>query len=97
MFLEAYVVDMVVPNTPYSPGSNGLSERHNDVIAQRLQKSLEDYPSTSLHSALRHAVFAKNCWENHAGFTPYQLLIGKKTETSLVTTKKGQPSRSFWV
>ena len=67
----------LLPTTPYSPWSNGLCERHNEVLAQMLQKTIDDDPRLPSEPALRHVVFAKNCLENHSGFTPYQLMLGK--------------------
>ena len=66
----------VLPTPPYSPWSNGLCERHNGVIAEMLQKTVEENPKMSLEFALRHVIFAKNCLEGHLGFTPYQLVLG---------------------
>ena len=59
-----------------SPWSNGLVERHNLVLADMLDKILEETTS-SIEIALAWAINAKNSLSNFHGFSPYQLAIGQ--------------------
>ena len=59
-----------------SPCSNGLVERHNLVLADMLDKILEETTS-SIEIALAWAINAKNSLSNFHGFSPYQLAIGQ--------------------
>ena len=93
MSSEAYVVDTV--SLCFAPrhivhGATD-SERHNEVFAQMLQKTIDDDPRMPLESALRHVVFAKNCLENYGGFTPYQLMLGKNPRVHSLLQEKTNP------
>ena len=59
-----------------SPWSNGICERNHQVIDVMVQKIKEDHPSMNINLALSNAVSAKNCLQNHNGFTPVQLVTG---------------------
>ena len=56
-----------------SPFSNGIVERHNQILAEAFRKTLSDVkcdPRVAL------AVSAKNTLQNSAGFSPNQLVFG---------------------
>ena len=71
-----------------SPWSNGLVERHNQIIASMLDKVIED-TGCSIHIALAWSVNAKNSLDNIHGFSPYQLSIG--TNPRLPTSFTDKP------
>ena len=58
-----------------SPWSNGLNERHNGILGEMVEKTLEDV-KCSLDIALAWAVSAKNSLHNVHGFSPNQLVFG---------------------
>ena len=58
-----------------APWSNGLVERHHDLISRNVQKIMED-TNCSIEVALAWACHAKNAMSNINGFSPYQLLFG---------------------
>lgn len=58
-----------------SPWSNGLVERHNQIISAMLDKVLED-TDCDFDIALSWCANAKNSLTNCHGFSPYQLAIG---------------------
>jgi len=59
-----------------SPWSNGIVERHNQTIARSMDKIIAD---TGCHPefALMWAINAKNSLQNIAGFSPFQLVLGR--------------------
>ena len=59
-----------------SPWSNGLNERHNGVLGEMVQKTLEDV-KCNFEVALAWAVSAKNALHNAHGYSPNQLVFGK--------------------
>ena len=59
-----------------APWSNGIVERHHDLLSRNVTKIMEDNPDCSLDTALAWAVHAKNCLSNVNGFSPYQLVFG---------------------
>ncbi|KAL5252088.1 hypothetical protein ACHWQZ_G015034 [Mnemiopsis leidyi] len=59
-----------------APWSNGLVERHHDLLSSNVTKIMEDNPDCSIETALAWAVHAKNCLSNINGFSPYQLVFG---------------------
>ena len=65
----------VLTTAAESPWSNGLCERHNAVLADMLDKIIEER-QCDLETALCWAVNAKNSLSNVHGFSPYQLAIG---------------------
>ena len=58
-----------------SPWSNGLVERHNQILANMLNKVIDD-TKCGLEIALVWCVNAKNSLANVHGFSPYQLALG---------------------
>ena len=65
----------VITTGAEAPWSNGLVERHHDLIARNVKKIIEE-TGCRVETALAWAVNAKNCLSNVNGFTPYQLLLG---------------------
>ena len=59
-----------------SPFSNGLVERHNLILSEMLDKTLEDH-NTDFELALAWCVNAKNSLANVHGFSPFQLALGQ--------------------
>ena len=59
-----------------SPFSNGLVERHNLILSEMLDKTLEDH-NTNFELALAWCVNAKNSLANVPGFSPFQLALGQ--------------------
>ena len=55
-----------------SPFSNGTVERHNKVLAEAMQKTLDDV-KCELDMVLAWAVSAKNALQNCGGYSPNQL------------------------
>ena len=68
-----------------SPWSNGLVERHNLVLAEMLDKVLED-TKCNIEIALAWCINAKNSLSNVHGFSPYQLAIGSNPKLPTVIT-----------
>ena len=58
-----------------APWSNGLIERHNQVLGNMLDRVLNDV-KCSFEVALMWCVNAKNSLQNVHGFSPYQLVFG---------------------
>ncbi|KAL5262651.1 hypothetical protein ACHWQZ_G008148 [Mnemiopsis leidyi] len=58
-----------------APFSNGVCERHNMLIGEMTEKTMDDV-GCSLQTALMWAVHAKNSLINIYGFSPYQLVFG---------------------
>ena len=58
-----------------SPFSNGIVERHNQVLAEAFQKTVSDVKCEPA-VALAWAVSAKNSLHNYGGFSPNQLVFG---------------------
>ena len=58
-----------------APWSNGLVERHHDLLSRNVRKIMED-TNCSIEVALAWACHAKNALSNINGFSPYQLLFG---------------------
>lgn len=57
-----------------SPWSNGIVERHNAVLNNTLNKTLEEIEDFDM--ALAWAVQAKNSMYNYHGFSPFTLVFG---------------------
>ena len=70
-----------------TPWSNGLIERHNLVLADMVNKVLDD---TQCHPDLRVSccINAKNSLHSVHGFSPYQLAIGKNPKLPFVLNEK---------
>ena len=60
-----------------APWSNGLVERHNQVIGNMLDRVLEEHPNMDFDIALAWVNNAKNSLLNINGFSPFQLTIGR--------------------
>lgn len=59
-----------------SPWSNGLVERHHALLANNVNKIIEE-TGCSIETALAWAIHAKNSLSNINGFSPYQLMFGR--------------------
>ena len=59
-----------------SQWSNGITERHNAILENMLNKITEEV-NCSLEVALSWALSAKNSQQNHYGYSPYQLVFGR--------------------
>ena len=66
---------VILTTAAESPWSNRLCERHNAVLADMLDKILEER-ECDFQTALCWAIHAKNSLANVHGFSPYQLAIG---------------------
>ena len=71
-----------------SPFSNGLVERHNMIIANMLDKILEDQ-QLDLDIALSWCLNAKSLLANFHGFSPFQLVFGQNPK--LLSISNGRP------
>ena len=68
--------NMKILTTPAeSPWSNGVCERLNADIAERVAKIASD-TRCDLETALAWAISARNAISNHSGFSPNQLVFG---------------------
>ena len=70
-----------------SPWSNGLVEKHNELIGDAVFKIMEDV-KCSVEIALCWAVNAKNSLQNIHGFSPYQLTFGRTPKLPSAFTDK---------
>ena len=68
----------VLTTAAESPWSNGIVERHNAVLGTMIKKIIEDTACTG-EIALVWALSAKNALANNYGYSPNQLVFGKKT------------------
>ena len=68
-----------------SAWSNGLCEKHNDILANMVIKTKEDV-GCSMELADHWAVAAKNSLMNVYGFSPNQLVLVKKPKLSLCSS-----------
>ena len=59
-----------------SPWSNGLCERHNQVLGQMLEKTMAE-TGCNLDIAVSWCINAKNSLHNVHGFSPFQLVFGR--------------------
>ena len=59
-----------------SPWSNGITEIHNAIIGQMVDKVMNDV-KCSIHIAVAWCVSAKNLLKNVYGFSPNQLVFGR--------------------
>ena len=66
-----------------SPWSSGLVEHHNGVIGNTVRKTMSDKPNCSLETVIAWALAAKNWLKNVYGFSPNQLVFGKKPNLML--------------
>nr|XP_039264060.1 uncharacterized protein LOC120339893 [Styela clava] len=66
-----------VKTTPaYSPWSNGVCERHNQILTNILIKIKKDV-QCNWETALAWSVCAKNSLVNNSGFSPTQIMFGR--------------------
>lgn len=70
-----------------SPFSNGLVEKHNDIIGEAIQKILDDV-DCSIEVAFCWALNAKNSLQNIHGFSSYQLVFGQNPNLPSVFENK---------
>ncbi len=71
---------ITIQSTPAeSPWSNGVVERHNQTIARSMDKIIND-TGCNADLALLWALNAKNSLQNVAGFSPFQLVLGKNPQ-----------------
>ena len=69
--------NMVNKTTPgESPWSNGVVERHNAILMEAVNKTMED-TGCDLETALSWSISAKNSLSNVSGYSPNQLVFGK--------------------
>ena len=71
-----------------SPWSNGLVEPHNEVLGNTVRKMMSDKPNYSLETSLTWAIAAKTSLKNVYGFSPNQLIFGKKPNFPNAGSKK---------
>ena len=72
---EAYNITIKTTGAE-APWSNGLVERHNQVLGNMLDKVLQDL-KCHFDIALAWCVNSKNSLQNVHGFSPYQLVFGQ--------------------
>ncbi|GAB1599991.1 hypothetical protein Ahia01_000276600 [Argonauta hians] len=70
-----------------SPWSNGITERHNALLAGMVEKVMED-TNCSLEIAVAWSVSAKNALKNVHGFSPNQLVFGRNPNILTVLNSK---------
>ena len=70
-----------------SPWSNGMVERHNQIIKESVRKTLED-TNTSIETAVVWAISAKNSLSGSNGFTPNILVFGRNPNTPTVLSSE---------
>ena len=61
-----------------SPWQNGMAEKHHYVVDNILEQNVRDYPELDLETNLAWACYAKNILSNIYGFSPYELVFGRK-------------------
>ena len=66
-----------------SPFSNGMVERHNAILFEGMQKTMEDV-GCEASLALAWSISAKNALQNQGGYSPNQLVFGRNTNTPSV-------------
>lgn len=71
----------------YSPWSNGLLERHNQILTEMLLKVKRDN-KCDWKMALDWALMAKNSMHNVHGYSPYQLVFGQNPNLPSVLIDK---------
>ena len=68
-----------------SPWSNGIVERNSQTLANMMNKIVCD-TNCSLELALCWALNAKNSLQNTAGFSPFQLVLGRNPKLPTTLT-----------
>ena len=61
-----------------SPWQNGLVEKNHALVDNILQQVVTDYKELDLETALAWSCYAKNILTNIYGFSPYELVFGRK-------------------
>ena len=78
-----------VTTTPANaPWSNGVCERHNQILTNIMLKVKEDVKGCNWHTALAWALSAKNSLLNCHGFSPAQLVFGKNVNLPAALNNK---------
>ena len=75
----------IVNTAAESPWSNGINERHNAILGNMISKVMED-TKCKLKDAISWAVSAKNALSNVYGYSPNQLVFGKKKQFSFYSS-----------
>ena len=70
-----------------SPWSNGICERHNQVLAYMITTTMAD-TGCCLTLAVCWAINAKNCLHSVHGYSPYQLVFGRNPRLPAILTDK---------
>ena len=70
-----------------SAWSNGLCERHNEILADLVRKTIAD-TGCNMTIAICWALSSKNALSNVFGFSPNQLVFGKNIDLPLAHTNK---------
>ena len=79
---------MVKVTAAESPFSNGLVERHNFIIADMMDKVLEESQHLDMDLTLAWCLNAKNSLANVHGFSPFQLVFGQNPKLPSTFTNK---------
>ena len=75
---ELYNVKLIT-TAAYAPYSNGVCERHNQVITEMLTKVTAEFPYFDMDTRLMYVCMAKNNLNNNWGFTPSRIMgVGGK-------------------
>ena len=69
-----------------SPFSNGTVECHNLIVAEAMEKTLED-EKCEPEIAVAWAISTKNALQNHLWHSPYELVLGFNVNTPSVLTE----------
>ena len=77
-----------------SPFSNGIVERHNKILAEAMQKTLDDV-KCELDVALAWAVSAKDALQNCGGYSPNQFVLRRDVNMPTVLEEKPPALESF--
>ena len=67
----------VLSTAAESPWQNGITERHNAIVSNMVDRILEDVNNCSIEVALAWALSAKNSLKNVFGYSPNQLVFRK--------------------
>ena len=70
-----------------SPWSNGMCERHNQVLGEMLEKTLAD-SNCKMDIAVDWCINAKNSLQNVHGFSPFQLVFGRNPRIPGILTDR---------
>ena len=73
-----------------SPFSNGLVERHNLILSEIIDKTLEDH-NTDFELALAWCVNAKSSLANVHSFSPFKLALGQNPKIFMINHQHYHP------